>query len=75
MWSDCSAAVCERQVCAPATGFKAERCNCGHDDSSETHLLRVWERVGSGLTAVIVERASVRSHVVFTDDAQVTTGC
>lgn len=53
-----------------ATCFKVVQCNCGHDDSSKAHLLRVWEHVGSGLKAVIVEYARVRSHMVFTDNSQ-----
>lgn len=53
-----------------ATCFKVVQCNCGHDDSSKAHLLRVWEHVGSGLKAVIVEYARVCSHMVFTDNSQ-----
>lgn len=68
---------CKCQVCAAlshgeitATCFKVVQCNCAHDDSSKTHLLRVGECVGSGLKAVIVECVSVHSHIVFTDNSQ-----
>lgn len=73
----CECCSCKCQVCAAishgeitATCFKVVQCNCGHDDSSKTHLLRVCERVGSSLKAVIVECVSVHSHMVFTDNSQ-----
>lgn len=42
-------------------------CNCDHDDSSKTHLLRVWELAVRGLKAVIVEYMNTDTHMLFTE--------
>lgn len=52
-----------------AAGFKDVdvRCNSGHDDSSKTHLLDVWELVVRGLKAVIVQNMNTHTHTLLVE--------